>query len=322
MRLFRLVLVPSLALGLLLVAEPRAQACSGCSNPSRVAPPGGTAMPANAIGIAWAPSSELPAGTLPVLYDEASGQALPVESIPIGGLVYVRPMDAAEAGKSYRFETPPDSCSNGRDVTLDATQTAIVPSVSLGALVATAPTLGEVSVPADVTCSEDVEAVFVDIELQLPAELQPFVDALMYTTYVDGEPWSHTPAYFHELRPGSSWTGRRGGDRLLALCIDGQGGSPEPHSVQMVARIVGAPQTAYESETIEVILDCSMIPESGTDGGTDTGGDTDTAGGADGGGSGCACHVDGGSGMPMLLPTMLALLGLAPRRRAEHPEPR
>jgi MYXO-CTERM domain-containing protein len=324
-RFIGLVLVPSLALGLVLAVEPTAHACSGCADRSRVAPSSGTALPANALGIAWNPSSSVPEGELPVLYDVDSGQPLAVETLDVWPLVFVYPMDGAVPGQSYRFELPADDCSStGATVRLEATEPVALPEVSLGTLAAEDATLGDVPVPADLSCTEDVEGVRVDIDLQLSPELQPFSDALMYETYVDGERWSHDPAYYHEFVPGSSWNGQRGSDRLVELCFDGVGGSPEPRTVQMVARVAGAPEIAYESNTVEVVLDCSMVPATGeTDGatgadgssGTDDGTSGADAGATDGDDGGCACNVDGRPTTPGLLLAMLAFLGLASRRR-------
>lgn len=323
------LVVCSFVSGLLLAVEPSAHACSGCSDRSRVSPSTGTALPANALGIAWDPSSSVPAGELPVLHAVDTDQELPVEALEVGALVFVHPTDAVASGQSYRFTLPLDDCSlMGETVTLEANQPVAVPEVSLGTLVASAPTLGNVPVPADISCTEDVEGVRVDVDLQLSPELQPLADALMYETYVDGERWSHDPAYYHEFYPGSSWNGQRGSDRLVELCIDGVGGSPEPRTVQMVARVVGAPEVVYESNAVEVVLDCSMIPAAvETDGATGAEGSSgmgdgtgDGTSGADGGATdgddgGCACATDGRSTTPGLLWAMLAVLGLARRRR-------
>lgn len=327
-RFVGLVLASSFVSGLLLAVEPSAHACSGCSDRSRASPSSGSTLPANAFGIAWNPASSVPEGELPVLHQVDTGQELPVESLEVGALVFVHPTDAVAPGESYRFTLPVDSCSsNAATVTLETTEPVALPEGSLGTLVASAPALDGIPVPADLSCTEDVEGVRVDVDLQLSPELQPLADALMYETYVDGELWSHDPAYFHEYYPGSSWNGRRGSDRLVELCFDGVGGSPEPRTVQMVARVVGAPELVYESTTVEVVLDCSMIPAGETDGATDgaTGADgssgtADGTGGADVGATdgddgGCACAVDGRSTAPGLCLAMLALLGLARRRR-------
>lgn len=324
-RFVGLVVVSSLVSGLLVAVESSAHACSGCFDRSIASPSTGTTLPANAFGIAWNPSSSVPEGELPMLHDVDTGQELPVEALEVGALVFVYPTDAVAPGQSYRFTLPVDDCSwNAATATLEATEPVALPEVSLGTLVASAPTLGGVPVPADVSCTEDVEGVHVDVDLQISSELQPLADALMYETYVDGNLWSHNPANYHEFYPGRSWNGQRGSDRLVELCIDGVGGSPEPRTVQMVARVVGAPEIVYESDTVEVVLDCSMVPVGETDGATGADGSSGTsdgtggtdAGAADGDdGGGCACAAGGRSTTPGLLLAMLAVLGLVRCRR-------
>lgn len=92
----------------------------------------------------------------------------------------------------------------------------------------------------------------------------------------------------------------------------------------MVARVVGAPEVVYESNAVEVVLDCSMIPAAvETDGATGAEGSSGTGdgtSGADGGATdgddgGCACATDGRSTRRGLFLAMLAVLGLARRRR-------
>jgi MYXO-CTERM domain-containing protein len=307
--------------GVLLAVAPEAQACSGCFDPADWAPNFEAVMPANVVGIVWIPHSSAPAGVLPLLFDADTNEELATQAVEVGGRVFVYPMEAAEAGRSYVFEIPDDACHSSPTTTIEATESVELPEVSLGILVASPPTLGGVPVPADVSCTEDVDGVRADIELKLSAELAPFADALLYETYVDGEQWGHTPQYYDDTRVGSSWWGR-GRDRLVELCIDGVGGSPEPHTVQMKARVIGDADLLYASNTVEVILDCSMVPLEGeTDDTAGTGEDTDSSsggeGGFDGGGGegGCACRVEGGSRAPALLLAMLTVLGLVSRRR-------
>ncbi len=297
--------VPLLAALALFTHPAPADACSGCSQPGLVPGPDGTVAPINALGVLWGPypiTQPLGDDDLPRLFEVGSGLELALEQVPLGPDIYLVPGAALELGESYRFEVPESGCVEATSRTLVAGEPLEFPA-GLGVLTATEPSSAPITLAGGVGCSEQVDVVYVRVELELVPALAPFEELLMYETYVDGERWRPTVGSFDEPAPGETWRGR-GVDLIYATCNDGVGGSAEPHLVQMRARLAGAPEIAIETEPIEVVLNCATEDM----GESETGGETGDGPGADED-SGCSCSSAGDSGRAGLL-GLLMLLGL------------
>ncbi|MCX4245539.1 hypothetical protein [Paraliomyxa miuraensis] len=269
--------LPLVCAVLVLSIEGIAHACSGCPEPGIA--PELPQVPVNALGVLWGPYPSMERGD-PVLTDLDTMLTIPLETFEIGPDVYLHPAQPVEIGHAYHFATPGKCMPMGPEHVLVAGDPIEVPEVPLGTLAATAPVLGSVSRPADISCSESVDAMVVDVTLALDPALEPLADLLMYETYVDGMRWRPITGYFSEPAPGESWVGR-GEDRIYAICIDGEGGSPTPRVVQMRARIAGFPEVTFDSDELEIVLDCQS--DAGSSSGADgSGGET---GEGSGGGS-------------------------------------
>ncbi len=246
----------------LLQVESVAQACSGCSG-AAVAPEDGTVMPVNAVGVRWHAAGAAIDDV--VLLDVEANVELAISSEE-NGWIDLRPAQPLEPNKTYRFEFPGTECGPAFSRTYSTGPSAELVATELGALMAEPPVQGNIPVPESVTCTDDVDAVSVRVELELDPQLEPFADVLMYETLVDGERWAHDPMFFAPAQVGRSWVGR-GVDVIFATCPNGNsdGVSIGPHQVQMRAQIPGLPGALLESDIIEIVLECETPEETGED---------------------------------------------------------
>lgn len=247
---------------------------------------------------------------------------LPVEVI--GGIeVLVVPGEPLVPGLSYRFELPEEPCGGPLTYDFVAGEAAVLPAGELGTLSASVPERGPVSVVGQGMCVDEIEAVFVDLELALAPEFAALEPFLMYETEVDGERWTHQPSAVSEAQLGESWRGR-GVDRVFWSCsgVDGDPSGVGPSSglmtIRMSARFPGLPEQVFVSSEVEVELDCEM--EAGETGdeegesGDDEGG-SESGGGEPGEGEGQGCRVEAGRRSAPFTFLAFGLLALARRRR-------
>ncbi|MCB9764221.1 MAG: hypothetical protein H6739_30900 [Alphaproteobacteria bacterium] len=232
-----------------IALAPDAGACSPspCSG-GFVVPGEGATVPANLPALLWSPrrGSSGPDGE-PTLTAEA-GAALPLTLERADGLLVLRAEGLAPGG--YTLNTPAH-CPHvygerDRDHTLrrfTVGPAAPLPD-ALGSLRATPgfqPVL-EVSTGGG-SCSLEVPAATIEVVLEPDPSAMPWMEALLFTTLVDGEPWFSAHDLNAEYAPGASWTGR-GRDLLFTACGE-QGqwadGSlpPGAHEVQLQARLAG-----------------------------------------------------------------------------------
>lgn len=80
------------------------------------------------------------------------------------------------------------------------------------------PTNGTAKVAASGSCWEEFAAVEKPLRVELPPELEPMRDYLLYTTSVDGLTWDHAPSLCASIDPGRTWAGEAGTDKLFAVC--------------------------------------------------------------------------------------------------------
>ncbi|HVH98030.1 MAG TPA: MYXO-CTERM sorting domain-containing protein [Enhygromyxa sp.] len=311
--------MPALATVCVLLLERVALACSGSDcTPPIAAPQDGTVMPINAAGVRWEASTSEADDV--VLRDIAANVTLPIAFEQTGSLFDLRPATPLDPGKTYRFEFPDDLCGPAFNRSFVTAPAVELSTSSLGSLVAAPPELAQIEIPASVTCSASVDAVRVDVELELDPQLEPFAGVLMYETLVDGKRWHHEPQLFASPKLGESWVGR-GVDSIFSTCPDGSwnGVSPGPHQVQMRAEIPGLPGVVLESDVIEIVLECATTGETGDD---ESESDESESGSfaapidESEGSQGCSCSSDGGRWPAALTAPVVLLLAWSRHRRS------
>ncbi|TXD42754.1 hypothetical protein FRC96_02380 [Lujinxingia vulgaris] len=279
----------------------------------------GATVPANITAGIYAASYDGTAPTNMQLFNANSGEEVPiaVQSVELPGRAerwfYVYFNGELEPGQSYRLEPGPE-CGPSQlpEFVFDVVEEAPLPT-TLGTLRLSEPQAGDLQVSVDDECSAEIGASWVEVEVELSDEAEPWADALFFETRVDGERWSPLSAVGEELVPGSSWVGH-GFDRVYTKCDSerrGNFGGVEAGEVNvMVAAFLPGEDFQQVAGDEDVVLDCEA-PDPGTpDGGDTTDGervDEDSEGG-DAEEGGCAqAPVTGGPSLPFLL----GALGLA-----------
>jgi len=111
------------------------------------------------------------------------------------------------------------------------------------------------------SCWSSVDAVYADVELDLPEQAHTWRGGLIIQTYVNGLPWRGSGSQGATYKPGETWMGY-GKDRVYVLCDERhkntnlqkfQEGS---HEIQMVGTIPGT-EVRIESNTVTVDLHCN-----------------------------------------------------------------
>ncbi|RAL23973.1 hypothetical protein DL240_07435 [Lujinxingia litoralis] len=293
----------------------------------------GATVPANISAGVYAASYDGTAPTNLQLFNVNSGEEVPiaVQSVALPGReerwFYVYFNGELTPGESYRL-APGAECdlSELPEFVFDVVEEAPLPQ-SLGTLKLSEPESGELTVMADGSCSEEIAATWVEVEVELSAEAEPWADALFFETRVEGQRWSPMSGVGEERVPGSSWVGR-GFDRVFTSCDTESAGAlggveAGEVNVMMAAFLPGSDFQAVAGDG-DVVLNCEA-PVPGTPGGDDNGGGGDTTDGEridDDGSevpeeSGCAqAPVDGAPSLGWLL----GALGLAAfrARRSEY----
>lgn len=123
---------------------------------------------------------------------------------------------------------------------------------------------GAVSVPSGLgSCSDEVGAVYVDIETRLDPAVEPWADLLVWSTWVDRAPYRPDGTIVPPPGLAGSWRGV-GVDRVYTRCGElpeatwDEGVDPGPHEVIMRARIPGT-DVALETAPVSIGLDCDRV---------------------------------------------------------------
>ncbi|MFY0534554.1 hypothetical protein [Nannocystis pusilla] len=74
-------------------------------------------------------------------------------------------------------------------------------------------------------CAETVTAAAVPLRVELPPEVEPLRDHLVFATRVDGQPWTPRHSLCRSIDPGRTWTGEAGTDLLFTVCEPSPGPS-------------------------------------------------------------------------------------------------
>jgi hypothetical protein len=292
----------SCAFFLLCLAYQPASACSCGFTRHWVAPESGT-IPANSRGLVWVGFSwwdyewedpSVPEGfdgfrfrrpdhhSLRKVQDDFFVERLdgdeilrlPIAVTPLpGGDALIAVDEPLQPGAQYRFGAmQPIFDSHGgytgdREA-VEATVTVSETAFDLGdapmQLVSGSPTTQTLQLAMGGSCSRDTVAAQQSIEVALPDHLEPFRDAVHYTTVVDGsQVWAPRNSMCQFPDPGSSWEGR-GRDRIYAECggdallWDPDGLSPGSHRVYVEAEIPGT-DLRWRSDEMELDLRCQVL---------------------------------------------------------------
>jgi len=114
-------------------------------------------------------------------------------------------------------------------------------------------------------CQTTLSAEVVDLEVDLDLLLRPFKTQLVYTTFVDGEPWRAQSSLCETVTLGRSWMGEPGKDRVFSVCKEEgqelgkqtQLLSAGKHKVAMELRLPGE-GVVFRTPDVVVDLDCGL----------------------------------------------------------------
>lgn len=262
-----------------------AQACSGlpCWPGSTVPKEGGT-IPANLPAITWVASrgsaGELDASDFHFeLLPERVGASTPVrftlEQATLTRLI--KPSTELLPNRAYRLSGN-TLCDGGfPDERTFRTATAAPLPTALGETIVARQQQAELQVSAGSQCSVRSVSAHALVGVRYSESAKPWQDALLFSTWVDGEEWSPRLATNEAPEIGSSWVGH-GADIVFTNCgPEGAPGlAPGTHTVQFRATLAGT-DIALESEPVSIELRCASAGDASTDAGNDAGGDAATS---------------------------------------------
>ncbi|MBK9645016.1 MAG: hypothetical protein IPO67_07680 [Deltaproteobacteria bacterium] len=258
----RALLLSAAVVGLSGLAPAAAWACSPhpC-HPAASVPGDGASVPANLSAIALLRSGCAPFDEPRGLTVEG-GAAVPVveeASATHPGVLLVRPQEGALRPGSRVILGGAGDQRGPRALHLNLTAPA-PPPVALGALSVDPHERGPVVVATDSgACSEALDAASAKVSLTLHPSAEPWRDAFLFETWVDGQLWRPSASLPEPAPFGGSWVGR-GQDLIYAACTPDHHApvslSPGPHRVELVASLPGAPDQSWRAGPVEVVLRC------------------------------------------------------------------
>ena len=259
----RAMLVSAAVVGLWGLTADDVWACSPrpC-HPAAAVPGDGASVPANLSAIALLRSDCAPIDEPRGLSVEGGAEVPVVEeaSRTHPGVLLVRPQDGA-LGPGRRVILGGAGDQRGpRVLHLNLTAPAPLPVV-LGTLSVDPHERGPVVVATDSgACSEALDAASAKVILTLDPSAEPWRDAWIFETLVDGQPWRPSASLPEPAPFGGSWVGR-GQDLVYAACTADHHAplslSPGPHQVQLVATLPGVPDQSWRAGPVELVLRCS-----------------------------------------------------------------
>lgn len=259
---------------LFVAAEGAAQACScgrSLLGTGRLYVGAGGLLPPGAPGFPWTGPEPLADADARVTVMRVEGERrVPVKHTirGTGGIQIIAPARSFKAGQVY--EVTIREGAGARESRLyiksanlppaEATTRVTIASAPLrltGAVLRAEPQKhAAVSVQAPGTCSEGFGAARVPVRVELPPEVEPLRDYLVYWTRVDGQAWVPRASMCDEIDPGRSWAGEAGADLVFAACdrseearqaserLGGAHEYPKPgtHTIEMVVATVDRTQ--------------------------------------------------------------------------------
>ncbi|MEY3213784.1 MAG: hypothetical protein RIT28_4265 [Pseudomonadota bacterium] len=258
----RALLLSATAVGLWGLTPNDAWACSPHPCHPAVSVPGdGASVPANLSAIALLRSGCAPFDEPRGLTVEG-GAAVPVveeASAAHPGVLLVRPQAGALAPGSRVILGGAGDQRGPRALHVNVTAPAALP-VALGSLEVAPHERGPVVVATDSgACSEALDAASAKVSLTLDPSAEPWRDAFIFETLVDGQPWRPSASLPEPAPFGGSWVGR-GVDLVYAACAPDNHAplslSPGAHTVELLATLPGVPDQTWRAGPVEVTLRC------------------------------------------------------------------
>jgi hypothetical protein len=261
-------------------------------------------VPVNVPGFLWTPrhngaGAVIPDGSVQLFDARGATLAVTLEETAFWPAVMIVPARPLLPNASYELMLP-STCAEFHEETLhyavSTSPEAPLPA-RLGELEVVQLLRGTVEVAAGASCTDRIDAVQAELRVELSDEAKLWEHALLYETFVDGQPWAPRRSATHNLAAGSSWRGR-GVDLLYTVCNANNVTpairlEPGKHQVTMQARIAGR-DDVLTTPPLEVELSCGDGAETGEDG------------------AGCSCAAQGSRGS--ILSSLLVLAGLFSRR--------
>ncbi len=262
----------ALLLLLATVALPRAADACSCAFPEfwGFYAEGETTLPANARGLLWASQrDEAPKPEAfevrPLDVPDAQPLSVKLEKLASGAYL-VEPTTPLKPGARYAFRTKAFNRFRFRSteplewqvVTVTVADAPLKLPDDLN-LKAAPVEQGEVSVPAGASCARTVQARKASFAVDLPPEVAPFADHLLFTTYTDD---SRAPRHVGSLcgyvPPGRTWVDT-GHDLLYRSCSLFGGGvaAPPKQTVHVEVAFPGGGQTVRTKPVTIEYGDCA-----------------------------------------------------------------
>jgi len=269
--LAKTLLAASLA-SFLQLAPKDSLACSAGPCFSGFFAPKGGDMPASLPGVVWYPrrGGAISPGPTDVGLFEVTAigtNQVAANVLPYGdaGAFVLTPIAPLSPNTDYILRGK-DGCVDGApptEATFHTWDAAPLPT-TLGTILAAGGSYTTLDVATTSgSCSTNINVQAEPISLTLTAEAAPFVNAFLYETLVDGEPFRATKSLIQEVQPGESWQGR-GKDLLYTRCDApqppdiGDGLAPGNHTVIFRATLPGS-TVVLESEPANIYLECPPI---------------------------------------------------------------
>lgn len=259
-----------------LTAPRTAEACSPDPCPAGGLFPAGS-VPTNALRFLWRPTwnewtSEVRTPTVALTIIGPHGDPIPFSATTAAQSprTYLIEPDRSELEPGDRLEfissslCPDPYRPSEERFSVEVDSERALPS-RLGTLGAQPSFAAPLSVGAPVTCSEEVLAAQVWVELDFDPEAEPWASVLVFQTWVDGRPWGPGLPIPNRIPLGQSGRGR-GRDLVYAGCEPTSwnqrvGLEPGWHAVELRASVLGHPE--IRSTVVEVELRCPAGPVDG-----------------------------------------------------------
>lgn len=259
-----LSLVGAIALTALApLADGAARACS-CRGPDAAFISSSGPLPSDARGVMWAlgwrdePVAAIDKFTVERMSGPDQWKVVPHTIEEVGpGVVLVAP-EAMKAGERLRFTALTLPVELRPSIVVDVVAQVLGAELGKARLTVGARKRGAMGLARGASCSGSFEVDAYPLAFELPVALQPYREALMYETLVDGSPWKPRRSLCQTVPAGRSWQAV-GEDVVLRRC-NGDGRSAVAdlaegkHTVVMRASLPGT--TVALELTADVTLSC------------------------------------------------------------------
>lgn len=219
-------------------------------------------VPANLPALAWDPGTGSHSRETLVISRGEDELPISVENVEVDGDRYISVQpQGLKPGDSLNIRAP-ETCRwgpRGTPAALQVGPPAELPE-TLGRLEVTEDLIGPLVVGTSLgSCSTEITARQLVLTLQPTEAAQPWLDAMIFRTLVDGQPYRRSSSIGESPPFGSTWAGR-GMERLYLDCNEKGHGFPGvtegTHVVVFEGRIPGT-ERVLSSTPLTVALSCS-----------------------------------------------------------------